>query len=123
MPGSVEIQAFLKSMQQEVRPRLAAAGLQACNRFANHVISEAVRICPIETGNLRASAHVQPPENDNGLISQRIGFNAAYALPVHERLDLHHAPPTQAKFLETAMRANAGRFAPYVIDAMKKELG
>lgn len=38
-----------------------------------------------------------------------IGFNTNYAAAVHERLDLHHEPPGQAKFLESALREAGDR--------------
>jgi hypothetical protein len=39
-----------------------------------------------------------------------VGFQTAYALVVHERLDVHH-PVGQAKFLEEPARTKAGEIA------------
>lgn len=50
---------------------------------------------------LRAKA-AKSLKDDN--VSVSVGYVAAYALPVHERLDLHHVAPTQAKFLEQPAR-------------------
>ena len=94
----------------------------AVDRFADDVIREAVWLAPRETGELKASGKALPAINQDGLITAEIGFNVYYAAAVHERLDLTHKEG-QAKFLETAMRANVGRMKDYVIEAIKKEIG
>lgn len=39
----------------------------------------------------------------DGMSQVRVGYSASYAVPVHERLDVHH-PVGQAKFLEQPLR-------------------
>jgi hypothetical protein len=48
------------------------------------------------------SAFVEPVEEEGEGLSVTLGYSAPHALIVHERLDLRHAPGTQAKYLETA---------------------
>lgn len=48
---------------------------------------------------------------DGPQVSGVVGYTAEYAIFVHERLDLHHEPPTQAKFLEQPLREHANEFA------------
>lgn len=73
---------------------------------------------PVDTGTLRASGRVLEPERHGDTIVGTIGYGygeqvnpktgqlaAQYAVPVHERLDVRHAPPTKAKFLEDPCRA------------------
>jgi hypothetical protein len=120
--ASVDIQAFIKSLREDLQPRAERAAMIAVDRFANHVITEAITLAPRDTGDLKASGKALPAVNNNGLITAEIGFNIYYAAAVHERLDLTHKEG-QAKFLETALRANIGRMKDYVIDAIKKEIG
>ncbi len=68
------------------------------------MLTEALPITPVDTGNLRASGRVSLPRVSLGGVEVDVGFGGAaapYALFVHERLDAYHKPPTQAKFLET----------------------
>jgi hypothetical protein len=46
-----------------------------------------------------------------------VGYTAAYAIYVHERLELTHKPGKQAKFLEQPFRENRQR----IIDIIKEE--
>lgn len=77
-----------------------------------------VPITPIEFGPLRGSWIVLPPVETSRGPEVEIGVGGAsapYAVFVHERTELRHRPPTQAKFLETPLqersRGMAGRLA------------
>lgn len=73
------------------------------------VISEAKARTPVDTGVLRASGTVLPPKVQGSRIEVEAGFGGAaqeYAVPVHERLGVHH-PVGQAKFLESAFLERA----------------
>lgn len=62
---------------------------------------------PVDTGTLRASGTVLPPELTGTHVVVTLGYGGAaqdYALPVHERLDVHH-PHGQAKYLEAPVLA------------------
>ena len=87
------------------------------------IMRESLRICPIDTGVLRSSARVEEPEQTPTRVSVKMGYGygvqvnpktgqiaAQYAVPVHERLDQHHEPPTKAKFLEDPVLAYIPRF-------------
>lgn len=90
--------------------KLATAGVLAevatggaLYRVANRIFAESQREVPVDTGTLRASGHVTLPEKRGAETVVTIGYGGpaqAYAFWVHERLDLHHAPPTKAKYLE-----------------------
>lgn len=77
------------------------------------VQAQAQRDVPVERGNLRASAYTRP----SGKLSVDVGFEAAYALFVHENLEMklkgqprpsglgvYWGPRGKAKFLEHALR-------------------
>jgi hypothetical protein len=53
-------------------------------------------------------------------VKLNVGYEAPYTIFVHERLDLYHEPPTQAKFLEQPAREWAFRLGRMVFDLMKQ---
>jgi hypothetical protein len=62
--------------------------------------------CPTKTGTLRASGYLEI-QRFRGQPRVEMGFarggTPEYAILVHENLNMQHAPPTRAKFLETAI--------------------
>ena len=71
------------------------------------IMAKSKPITPIEFGPLRASGHVTLPEDAGQRVVVSLGFggpSAPYAVYVHERLELRHKPPTQAKYLEQPFR-------------------
>jgi hypothetical protein len=78
------------------------------------IMAVAIRITPWDTGTLRSTGHVELPSITGTSIVVKLGFggsSAPYALYVHENLQARHKPGTQAKFLETPVRAMAPEFA------------
>jgi hypothetical protein len=47
-----------------------------------------------------------------------VGYTAFYAIYVHERMDVYHAPPTRAKFLEEPMR----RLFPHMAKIVRQNM-
>lgn len=70
-------------------------------KHAQMVLLRSLAITPIDTGALRNSAGVGRFYAGPNDIIATIVFDIRYAVFVHEMLELKHAPPTQAKFLET----------------------
>lgn len=73
------------------------------------VIAAAKENTPVDTGVLRASGTVLAPKVSGTQVTVEAGFGGAaagYAVPVHERLGVHH-PVGQAKFLERAFLERA----------------
>jgi hypothetical protein len=72
--------------------------------------TECKRRTPVDTGNLRASIHVEGPTTEpGGAVSCAIvagGPAAPYAVHVHENMDAYHAVG-QAKFIEEPLRESA----------------
>jgi hypothetical protein len=69
--------------------------------------ANAVPRVPFEFGPLRNSHYVAPPIDEGGAYVVEIGFGTDYAVFVHERTELSHKAPTEAKFLEKAMNAES----------------
>lgn len=70
------------------------------------IFKESQRLVPVDTGKLKQSGFLVKRKTTRGS-EAAIGYarhgRPGYAAFVHERTDLRHAPPTQAKFLETPM--------------------
>lgn len=75
-----------------------------------------------ETGNLKASGHVEDPVISDGSITVEFGYSMDYAFWVHEVLDVWHLPPTKAKYLEDPVSENLDNLAEDVLTTVNKML-
>lgn len=92
--GKEQIQAAIDKATARYRKAVEAAVYQE----GLDLIATSVRMVPVDTGRLRASHYVAPPER--GLVE--VGYGADYAVPVHERTEVRHVTG-EAKFLEKAV--------------------
>jgi hypothetical protein len=63
------------------------------------------RRTPVDTGRLRSTGHVKPPQTRGGKTEVVLGYGTDYAIYVHERPARH--PVGQAKYLESAVLEGA----------------
>lgn len=79
---------------------------------AQSIMAQSKRLVPVDTGRLRATGYVGPPEN-RGLfrIQVQAGYGTEYAVPVHEDMDARHSPGLTAKYLEKPTKAAAPKAA------------
>jgi len=96
-------------------------------RFAlKPIFDESQRLVPVDKGTLKASGFVEVRKTATGA-SAAIGYarhgKPNYAGFVHERLDLRHAAPTQAKFLETAVNTHIDDFRRRLVLFYQKQTG
>lgn len=88
---------------------------EAVNRAAQEIFAESQRRVPVDTGNLRASARVQPAREAPPRATITYGGTAAeYALAVHET---HRS---QSKYLEEPAREHARQLADAVGISIKR---
>lgn len=118
MSASVEIQPFLRGLAAAGEKQMAAVR-RSLEEFAAHVAGESAQLAPVDTGFLQNSATWGKAVTQGPTIYVEVGHNASYAAAVHERLDAHH-PIGQAKYLETALRRNAPKLAPFVARQVKE---
>jgi hypothetical protein len=107
--GFRELKKALKEQGQRAEQSLAAALYAEGER----IMAEAKRLCPVDTGTLRSTGHVQKPVIRRGSIEVTLGFGgpaAPYAVFVHENLNVHHTVG-QAKYLEKPLNDAARGFA------------
>lgn len=124
----MDISAWRKSLEEQYGPRYHAALVRGLEKFCAHVLGEAQQLCPVETGALKSSDAQDPPVSTVQEISITFGFNTEYAAAVHEVLEskrgnpINH-PQGQAKFLETAMQANATLMIQFIEAELAREFG
>lgn len=96
-----------------VRPALAKAVFAE----ANSVLNESKKIVPVDTGALKSSGRVEPPQITGGGVSVQITYGGAaapYALIVHEDPDARHKSGKSYKYLEIPARARRPVFVQNV---------
>ena len=96
--GTKEAKAALRALTKEF-PEQTAAALYI---EGQSVLAKSQRLVPVEFGRLRATGIVAPPENRKGKPFVTVGYGTEYAIYVHEK-KAKHKPPTQWKYLTTAL--------------------
>lgn len=81
--------------------------------------------CPKKTGDLVSSGQIHVARSDKKVTGQiwygKIGSRTLHYAPlVHERTDLNHAPPTQAKFLQAAFEQSLSTIREDLINYYKR---
>lgn len=92
--------------------RIAGAAIPAVKRAMFQEAEEIMTVSktafvPVDTGALRASGTVLPPEIKGSEVTVTLGYGGGavdYAVIVHERMGVHH-PNGQSKFLEVPVLA------------------
>lgn len=99
--GVVNLTKLNMEQLRRTYPRTALEGLR---RGAKIILDKALYYCPEDTGFLRQSGDTEVNDlgDDGGEVV--VFFSAYYAVFVHENTRVRHDPPTQAKFLERAVR-------------------
>jgi len=132
----------LRSVVKKYGDRAPKAAARAMYREAEKIMAKAKPLTPVDTGNLRASGHVQPPEFKRGSVTVRLGFGGTagvtkrdskgksagkedvyvgYAVYVHE-VQAKHNPGTQWKYLETPFMEAAGDMDKRLAAEVRTEL-
>jgi hypothetical protein len=107
--------AAFANIDFEVMPKLEQAG-SALYVALQPTINRAIEQCPKHTGTLAGSGRIDPPQTEGNMTFCTIGFHTAYALRIHEDLNIQHPihidPKTgkerdctgNAKYLEIPLR-------------------
>jgi hypothetical protein len=122
--GSLTLQTTSTINFADMRARVlraASAGLASSGKIVMDERSKP--ICPILTGVLRASGHVEAPNTSGSDVTVDLVYDAPYAIYVHEILRNRHAAPTQAKFLEKACLESGPLVRAHIERALAAEFG
>lgn len=125
---------FAETALEEIYPGLAD-GLET---LANKMLDESQELVPVDTGSLKSSASVEAPEFGSNEISIILGYAIGemgdivnpdtgrtvntYAVDVHEQIDVYHAPPTRAKYLEDPVYTDADQMGDYLSIAVRERI-
>ena len=118
MPNVDEVRKVLKELGDKQAAQVLGSALHI---EALHIMQESQRQVPVDTGILRASGTVLPPETDGRNARVVMGYGGAasdYATIQHERLDFAHRPPGKAKYLEDPLQAHLD--GPFVENMVKR---
>lgn len=90
------------------------------------MFDESQILVPVDKGVLKRSGFLKTRKTSKG--AEAVMGYGRFGRPyytgiVHERLDVAHAAPTQAKFLESAIKKHIGRFLPRVTEYIRREGG
>jgi len=105
--GDVALRKALAKLAESY-PRATAAALYQ-EGFAIDAL--AVARTPVDTGRLRATHYVAPPQRDFGGPVVEVGFGTDYAAAVHNVLDVDHLIG-QTLFLESAFKERVSGWEP-----------
>lgn len=107
MHGMDTLVGILQTAPQHAVPAVEGAALDVLL----DIFEESQQQVPVRYGVLKGSGHVIVPQGGPNGFEAGIAYGGAassYAFFVHERLDLHHNPPTKAKFLEDPWNEKIG---------------
>lgn len=119
--GKSQVLQKLKS-DIDKKQKATQQGMRAATLLVKGV---SLPLTPHESGHLRESCYTDVKIKGSflGLTSAKvvgiIGYTADYAVYVHERTELHHEPPTQAKFLETAIKQTENEIIGLMIGKLR----
>ena len=99
---------------------LAVAG-KAVGLAAEHVLSEATKLVPIEEGTLSRSGTTSTARDGLTVIAA-VSYDTPYARRQHEDMSYRHDQGRQAKFLEQPLMAEAAVVAKVVAATVAKAL-
>lgn len=80
---------------------------EGLKKAALTILKKSQQYVPVDTGLLKKSGQIEVTGSGMGARAAVL-YQTRYAIYVHEDLSKYHAPPTQAKFLERAVRETRG---------------
>jgi len=103
----------------ELRENVRKAAARALRDGAEHLLTEANKTVPIETGELMRSG---APDVDDKALEATVSYDVPYAVPQHERTDFRHDPGRRAKWLELTLDEERARIQRYIEDKIRAAL-
>ena len=90
--------------------------------WAEGVMNESKRECPVDKGFLRASGVVDEPNVSSDGFKITLEYPMEYAVYVHENLEANH-PVGKAKFLEDPMMSHLSELPDAIARAVNSSVG
>jgi hypothetical protein len=113
------IQEIERKLQDLVR-KYPEAAATATYQEGLALLADSVKEVPVDTGRLRRTGYVDAPTDarDPKVV---VGYGTDYALPVHERTEVHH-PVGKAKFLIDPMLLRSSGYRDRMIQRIAKNV-
>jgi len=119
LEGVTEFKRNLKTLRRD----LIEGTKRGIHQATLDALQDAEPTVPIDEGDLRKSKYSDPPQVNGSTVENTFGYDVPYALPVHERMDVYHKPPTRAKFMEITLNANRDKYEAIVNKFVNEALG
>ena len=124
MPIQVRFEGLqqVKMHFETIRRRAPVAFREALIEALDIPFRESQRLVPVDKGDLKRSGKIDDSLGGGEVVIAEITYGndqVPYAFWVHERLDLTHKPPTQAKFLEQPVKAFYPMMSSVIAGIMK----
>jgi hypothetical protein len=101
-----------------LRGRIAmVAGL---HEVTEHVLAEANKTVPLETGTLQRSGFT---EVDGKTLEGQVAYDTPYAVKQHEDPDLRHDPPRRDHWLERTADEQQAKLTAYMAKRVRDAMG
>ena len=101
--------------------RIEAAAERGVLLGAEHVLSEATKVVPIEEGTLSRSGQASA-DTQGGTAVGAVSYDTPYAVRQHEELDYRHDEGRTAKYLETPLHAESETVAAIAAAEVRRAL-
>jgi hypothetical protein len=104
--GTEDMRGKIRGYAKEFPDRAGAA----LRKETEVIATQARKLTPVDTGNLRATVHAEGPERNGDVISCSVEAGSAaedYAFIVHEDMDAKHRVG-QAKYIEHPLNEASG---------------
>ncbi len=116
----------IKANLMQVINKIENASPESLKYAMQPIFRESQRLVPKDTHELERSGFLKVEKTSTGAaaaIGYAKGGDPHYAVYVHERTDLAHAAPTQAKWLEEAVNRKLHLLLPRYVRDVKRRTG
>lgn len=96
---------------KKAKDKTAIAIDEGLLKAAQMVFTASQKLVPVDTGLLKSSGKVEKGSGKGFSASASVVYDAPYATVVHEDLQAHHNPPTQARYVSAAIAKVRGSIA------------
>jgi hypothetical protein len=110
---------FRLNFDRSVAGQMRAAAARGLLLGAEHVLTEAQNLVPLDEGALQNTGTASI---DEGSLTAMVSYDTPYAARQHEELDWRHAPGRQAKYLEQPLNAERATVLDLVAAQMRRAL-
>lgn len=120
--GAIRVEGINRTLKkmEELQKKNKKAFNVGIGKAGYYLLEKSREIVPVDTGRLYNSGFNRLTRDSRNTLTYQVGYSKKYAVYVHERLDLRHAPGKSAKFLEKPARRYRKTLIKIIEDEVKK---